>query len=125
MFHFMVKPRAAGIDRAGDAGVGGGLLGDGDGAGHLVGLFVEPLEEIDGGQILIAAVLVGQPLAGLARVIEIQDRGHGVHPQAVDVILLQPKQGVGDEEIAHFVAAEVEDQGAPVLLLAWRGSSCS
>jgi hypothetical protein len=34
------------------------------------------------------------------------------------VVLLQPEEGVGNEERAHFVAAVVEDQRAPVELLA-------
>ncbi len=32
--------------------------------------------------------------------------------------LLEPEQRIGDEEVAHLSAAEVEDQGAPVRVLA-------
>ena len=32
--------------------------------------------------------------------------------------VLQPVQGVGDQEVAHLAAAEVEDVGAPVGVLA-------
>ena len=49
-----------------------------------------------------------------ARVVEVEHRGDGVDPDAVDVILAQPEQGVGDEEVADLVAPEVEDQRAPV-----------
>ena len=80
--------------------------------------FVEAAQEIDGLQVLVAAVLVRNPLAGLARVVEVQHGGHGIHAQAVDVILLQPEQRVRDQERAHFVAAVVEDQRAPVAMLA-------
>ncbi len=81
-------------------------------------LLVELLDERDRLEVLATAVLVGDPLAGLARVVEVQHRGHGVDAQPVDVELLDPVQRVGDQEVAHLVAAEVEDQRAPVRLRA-------
>ena len=54
----------------------------------------------------------------LTRVVEVEHRRHGVDPQAVDVELVEPVQGVRDEEVADLAAAEVEDVGAPVELLA-------
>ena len=69
-------------------------------------------------QVLAPAELVGKPVARLAAVVEVEHRGHGVDPQTVDVILVQPEQGVGDEEVADLVAAVVEDQRAPVAMLA-------
>ena len=75
--------------------------------------------KVDGFQIFVAAVLVGHPLAGLARIIEVEHRSHRIHAQAVDVILLQPEHGVRNQERAHLVAPVVEDQRAPVLLLAF------
>ena len=79
------------------------------------------LSEADGLQVLAPAELVGQPVARLAAVVEIEHRGHGVDPQAVDVVLVEPEQGVGDEEVADLVAAVVEDQRAPVAMLAAAG----
>ena len=79
---------------------------------------VQLAEEVDGLEVLAAAVHVGNPRAGRAGVVEVEHRGHGVDPQAVDVELLQPVQGVGDEEVAHLVAAVVEDERAPVGVLA-------
>ena len=112
------EAEAVEVDGLRDAGKRGGFLGDGERAGHGVRQLVEAPQEIDGLQVLVAAVLVGDPLAGLARVIEVQHGGDGVHAQAVDVILLQPEQRVRDQERAHLVAAVVEDQGAPVAMLA-------
>ena len=86
--------------------------------GHLVRQLIEAPQEVDGLQVLVAAELVGNPLAGLARVIQVQHGGHRVHAQAVDVVLLQPEQRVGDQEGAHLVAAVVEDQRAPLAMLA-------
>ncbi len=80
---------------------------------------VEFAQEIDGFQILAATVFVGDPV--LARVIEVQHRGDRVHPQTVQVALLDPVQGAGQQEILHFVTAEVEDQGGPVEMFAQAG----
>ena len=55
-----------------------------------------------------------------ARVVEVEHRRDGVDAQPVDVELLQPVQRVGDEEVAHLPAAEVEDVGAPLGMLATR-----
>ena len=64
---------------------------------------------------------VGQPLAFRARVVQVEHARDGVDAQAVDVELLEPVEGVGDEKVAHLAAAEVEDVGAPVRLLTTTG----
>ena len=69
--------------------------------------------------------MFGHPLAGLAGVVEVEHRGDAVDAQPVDVELLQPVQGVGDQEVAHLRAPEVEDVGAPLGVLARAGSACS
>src|SRR5215471_16904629 len=79
--------------------------------------FVETAEEVDRLQILIPAVAIGNPLAGLSGIVEIQHRCDSIDAQSVDVILLQPKECVGDQELPDFIASEVEDQGAPVEML--------
>ena len=117
-----VEAQAAVGRRFGDVGPGGGLLGD-----HI--LFgvagqdggVQLLEEGDGLEVLLAAVDVLLPLAVAAVVVQVQHGRHRVHPQAVDVVLLQPVQSAGDQEALHFVHAEVEDHGAPFLVLAAAG----
>ena len=72
-------------------------------------------------QVLLAAILIGLPFALLAVVIQIQHGGHGIHAQTIDVVLLQPVQGAGDQEALHLAAAEVEHHGAPLLVLAALG----
>ncbi|MCY1425885.1 hypothetical protein D9M71_416910 [compost metagenome] len=57
---------------------------------------------------------VGQPLPRLARVVEIEHRGHGVDAQAIEVELRQPPMRRRQQEAAHLVAAVVEDVRAPV-----------
>ena len=113
------ETQAAQVRRPAHGRPGGRFLRDGHDARKLpVGHLVETLEEIDRLQVLASAELVGNPLPGLARVVEVEHGGHGVHPQAVDVVVVEPEQAVGDEEIAHLVAAVVEDERAPVGVLA-------
>ena len=89
-------------------------------------LLVEFLEEADGLQVFAAAEFVGQPVALLAAVVEVQHRGDGIDAQAVDVVLVQPEQGVGNEEVADFVPAVVEDQACPSRgVRRGAGSACS
>jgi hypothetical protein len=72
-------------------------------------------------QVFPAALFVGAPGAGLARVVEIEHRGDGVDAQGVDVEHLQPVDGVGQEHIDHLPTAEVVDGGVPVGLEALAG----
>ena len=57
-------------------------------------------------------------MAGFPRIIEVKHRSHGVHAQTVDVIFVEPEERVADKKIAHFVAAKIENERAPILLLA-------
>jgi hypothetical protein len=116
------EAEAAHVGRRGDATPARRLLGHRDDAGRApVDRGVRLLQELDRVEVLPAAVLVRQPLPVLARVVEVEHRGHRVDAQAVDVELLQPVAGVGDEEVAHLRAAEVEDVGAPLGVLAAAG----
>ncbi len=83
-----------------------------------VRLLVELLEKGDRRQVLATAEFVGDPVARLAAVVEIEHRGHRVATDAVDVVLVEPEQGVGDEEVADLVAPVVENQRSPVAMLA-------
>ena len=119
MFHLNPNPRPPRWVGAGDARPRGGLLGDGHDAGDtLVRRRVDLLQERHRLEVLAAAELVGDPLARLARVVEVEHRRDGVDAKPVDVELLEPEQGVRDQEVAHLGAPEVEDVGAPVELLA-------
>jgi len=71
-------------------------------------------QEGDGLEVLVAAVLVGDPVPFLARIVEVEHRGDRIDAQAVDVKLVEPEKAVGDEEVANLGAAEVVDQGVPV-----------
>ena len=79
---------------------------------------VQVAQEGDGFDVLAAAEAVGHPLAGLSRVVEVEHRRDRVDAQAVEVELLDPEQRARDEEVGDLVAAVVEDQRAPVLVLA-------
>ncbi len=100
------------------AGPGRRFLGHGEDARILqVDLLVELLDEGDRFQVFAPAELIGNPLAVLAAVVEVEHRGDRIDPQPIDVILVEPEQGIGHQEIAHFVASIVEDQGSPVGML--------
>src|SRR5260370_32984431 len=73
---------------------------------------------MNGVEVLAAAVNIRDPLASLSRIIEIKHRSYGVDAQTVDVIFVEPKKRVTDKKIADFVAAKIENERAPILLLA-------
>ena len=105
--------------RTADHRPGGGFFGYRHGAGGvLVDELVHPLEEGYGLQVLVAALLVWDPLPLFARVVEVEHRGDGVHPQAVHVVLPEPEEGVGRQVVADLVAAVVEDERTPVRVTA-------
>src|ERR1700731_3806853 len=113
------EAQAAQIGGARDAWPGGGLLSDSENAGEaLEGDFIQALQEVNGFQIFAAAKFIGNPFTGLSGVIQINHGSHSVHAQSVDVIFVQPEQGVGDQIIADFIAAVVIDESAPIELCA-------
>ena len=73
--------------------------------------------EVDGLEVLPAAVLVGNSLAIAATVIEIQHARNRVHPQTVHVIHSQPEHCVRQQETADFVATVVRHLRAPIGML--------
>ena len=80
----------------------------------FVSFLIEAAQEIDGVEIFASAEFVGNPLALLARVVEIEHGGDGIHAQAVDVIFVEPEHGARHQKAAHFGAAVVEDVRLPV-----------
>ncbi len=107
------------LRRAGDARECGRLLGNGQHAGIVVAhRGVELPQEVDGLEVLAPAVAVGHPFPLAPAVVEIQHGGDRVDPEPIDMIVLEPEHRVGDQEVAHLVAAVVEDLGAPVHVLA-------
>ena len=92
MFHFRLKPSPpmyGGRVTCGHAVDSSAMVST---PGRLgVHDLVHALQERDRLQVLAAAVPVRDPLAGFARVVQVQHRRHGVHPQAVDVVLLDPE----------------------------------
>ena len=112
------EPEPAVAHRLGHAGPRGRFFRDGETArrlqpNRLVGL----LEKLDRFQVFASAILVAQPLARFAAVVEIQHRRDRVDAQAVDMELVEPIERVGNQEVADLVAAVVEDQRAPVGML--------
>src|SRR5882724_4950329 len=71
-------------------------------------------EKGDGLGILLPALLIGQPFACLARIVEVEHGGDRIDPKAVEVIALEPEERVVDEKTRDLAAAEVIDGGVPV-----------
>ena len=63
-----------------------------------------------------APVTVRDPLARLAAVVAVEHGRDGIHPQPIDVIVLDPFECARDEEPFHLVAAEIVDVSVPVLV---------
>ena len=111
----VAEPQAPGLGRPRHPAPRGRLLGDGLDVGvRGVDRAVALLQEADRVAVVVRAVLVGHPLAGLARVVAVQHRGHPVDPQAVDVVAVEPGDRRRDQERPHLVAAVVEDVAGPV-----------
>ncbi len=109
------EAESAAMDGLRNAGECRGLFGDCDDAGmRAVAHLIHPLEESDGLKIFVAAVFIWNPLAALARVVEIEHRGHRIDAKPVDVILLQPEQGIVDQETLHLGAAKIINGRVPV-----------
>ena len=83
----------------------------------MVGL----LEKLHRLRVFAAAVFVGQPLAGGPQIIPIEHRGNGIDPDAIDVKFLKPIDKIRHQEVANLIAAVVENQRAPFLVLANTG----
>ena len=117
-----VKTQTAVVSRLGDHGEGGGLLGHHDGGGVKgEGGGVHVPQKLHRLQIDISAVLIGPPLAAPAAIIQVEHGGHRVHPDAVDMELIQPVHHIGDQEGAHLIPAVVEDAGTPIGVLPAQG----
>ena len=78
---------------------------------------VQVLKELDGFQVLVASVFVGDPLAFLASVVQVQHGCHRVHPEAVYVVLLHPIERIADEEVLDLIFTVIKYLGAPVRML--------
>ena len=116
---FQAEAQSAAVGRSRDATPCGRFLGNGEDAGKLqMGAFVKLFEEIDRLQVFPAAVLIGNPLPFLAAVVQVKHGRNGVDSQSVDVVLVKPKQRVGDQVVTDFVAAVIENERVPVGMLA-------
>src|SRR5690606_26191326 len=60
------------------------------------------------------AVAVRDPLALVPRIVAVEHGSDGVDAQAVEVVLLEPVQGIRDEVAGDLATAVVEDERVPV-----------
>ena len=85
--------------------------------------FVCLAQKTDRSKIFTAAVLIWDPFAFFSGIIEIEHGCDRIHPKSVNMVFVEPEQGIGDQKGTHLIAAVVEDKCAPVLLFAqlWIG----
>ena len=69
-------------------------------------------------RVLVSPLRVRSPLAGLSREVEAQHAGDRVHPQPINVKLVQPIERIGNEEVPDLGTTKVEHVGAPIGMLA-------
>ena len=101
-----------------DARPGGGFLGNHRHARKFIAhLSVGRAQQLAGLDVFVPALIVGSPLAFLARVVQVQHRSHGIHTQSVGVKHVAPKAGVGCEKIFYLRLAVIEHRRAPVRVL--------
>jgi hypothetical protein len=80
---------------------GGGFLGNGLHIRVLaINRFLEAAQRIHGFQVFASAILVGNPFARFARVVQAKHGSHAIDAQPVHVILLQPKEGAAKVNLA-------------------------
>ncbi len=119
---FEAETKAPKVGRGADPGPGRGLFSHGKAVRKkAVDRFVQLPEKIDRLHILVSAVAVGDPLSPHLAVVQIEHGRHGIDPEPVNMVLVQPEQGIGDEKIANLVSAEIEDEGPPIRMFPLAG----
>src|SRR5271166_5656707 len=109
------EAEAAGTGRGRNAGPRRRLFGEGHGSRvDSIDEFVEALEKSRRVAVVVGSVGIWEPLPGLARIIEVEHRGDGVDAQSIDVIAIEPEEGVCDQESRHFAPAEIIDRRVPI-----------
>ena len=95
-----VEAEPALVDGPRDAGPGGRLLGDGQAPRRPLGdKPVGAAHEVDRLEVLAPAMSVRDPLAGRARIVEVEHRGDRIDAQRVDAVLLEPEERVRRQEV--------------------------
>ena len=69
----------------------------------------------------MAAMHIGNPFTSGTRIIAIQHGGNGINTQPVNTISLHPEQRVTRQKIAHFGAAKIVNERAPVAMKSFAG----
>ena len=59
-------------------------------------LGVQLLQKCNGFKVFFSAIFIRSPFAVAAVIVEVQHTGHRIHAQAVNMVLLQPEQRIGN-----------------------------
>ena len=66
-------------------------------------------EKLNRFQILIAAILIGQPFSVLLAIIQIKHGSNRIDTQAIYMELLHPEQRIGNQEILDLVFTVIKN----------------
>ena len=80
----------------------------------LVHFGIEAPQKFDRLQVFTSTVLIGNPFAFLARIVQVEHGGNRVDPQSIHVILVEPEHGAAHQEAAYLVPPVVEDVSLPI-----------
>src|SRR6516164_620218 len=81
--------------------------------------FIEAPQEFNGLNVFFSAIAIRYPFALRSSIIEIQHGSDGINTEAVHMILVQPEQGITDQETPDFVSAVVENESVPVRMFSF------
>ena len=74
---------------------------------------VQLMEEINSLQIAVTTIFVRHPISVLPTIVQIKHIGHCIYPQSINMILLHPKQGIGNQKTLYLSAAIIKIYSSP------------
>src|SRR5215472_11122948 len=80
----------------------------------FIRFLIESTKKIDGLKIFASSKFVWDPLALFARIVEVKHGGHRIHPQAIDMILVEQEHRARHQETADLCAPVIKNMGLPV-----------
>ena len=80
----------------------------------FIDFLIETAEELDRLQVLASAEFIRDPFSLFAGIIEVEHRRNRIHPQAVDVVFVEPEHRARHQEASHLGTSVVEDVRLPV-----------
>ena len=78
---------------------------------------IQVFKEFNSFEILVAAEFICNPFSILLTIIKIKHRSNCIHTKTVNMALLHPVKGIGDQEVLDLRTTIIIDLGSPVRML--------